>query len=271
VIVFGIVRAQRAFFGKRRDNNFVPFAGQEGLHHLRASKGPPVPAPWPAFRCPNQLINSQTVIGAKTMNTKLFCQLFLAGALVAGAVPASHATTLDFTVFSIGHQGTTVLHLPQATVTGLGDDLQIGTAYTGIDGLTHLVPNAVCSLNFDSYSFGTCDTDLKIAFVDDVSNLTFDVYGFNPTDFVRVTAYNSADVAIGAFDISDHDGSYGFGALSGIRWLYFDDSSDLRGGVAYANITFDVRTATVSEPAALGMMTLGLALLAILYRRRRLS
>lgn len=201
------------------------------------------------------------------MNTRLFGQLLLAGALVAGAASVSHATTLDFTVFPGGLRGATVLHLSQATVTSLGDDFYIGSAYMGSDGLAYPVPNAVCAVNFDSHSYGNCDTDFKITFIGDVSNLSFNTFGFVPGDFTRVTAYNSANIAIGTFDITD-DGTYGFDSLSGIRWVYFDDSSTQFGGF-YANIAFNEETGTVAEPATLGMMAAGLALLAAMCRRRR--
>lgn len=184
------------------------------------------------------------------MNKNMFGRLVLAGALVFGAVSASHATTLDFTAFPFGAQGTTVLNLPEATVTGFGDDLFVGDT----------VPNSICSLT----SGFTCEADLKIDFVSDVSNLVFDANGFDPGDFIAVTAYNSANVGIGSFNITAN-GSYGFGALAGISWVFFDDSST-GAGMSYANFTFDQGSVAVPEPNSLALLLLGIAGLGLALR-----
>ena len=176
------------------------------------------------------------------MNRNMLNRLVLAGTLLFGVVSASHATTLDFTAFPYGYQGTTVLNLPEAAVTGSGTDLFIG------DG----VPNSICSI-----SGGVCEADLKIDFVSDASNLAFDAGGYNQGDFVSVTAYNSANIGIGTFDITA-DGSYGFGALGGISWIYFDDSST-GAGFYFANFTFDQGSVAVPEPNSLTLLLLGIA------------
>lgn len=187
------------------------------------------------------------------MNKLTFSAPLVACLLAFGAMPAAHATMLDFTTFPFGNQGTTTLTLPEASVTGYSDDLYVGDT----------VSNSICSIAGTS-----CDADLEIDFVNDVSNLVFDANGFNTGDFVTVTAYDAGNVSIGTFNITA-DGSFGFGALAGISWVYFDDSST-GAGLSFANITFDESRGTaVPEPNALALALFGLVGIGLALTRRR--
>lgn len=180
-----------------------------------------------------------------------------AGALALGTASAANADTLDFLQFHAGGQGTTSLNLPgQATVTGFGSNLFVGAG---------AMPNSICSVAIVDFR-DTCQADLKIHFLNDISNLLFDANRFNPGDHVTVTAYNNANTSIGSFDITS-GGSWGFGALRGISWVMFDDMTvGDGGGLAFGNITYDL--VGVPEPGGLPLLLLGLGLVGVALVRR---
>lgn len=189
------------------------------------------------------------------MSKFTFYRLMVAGMLLFGMASATQATTLDFTTFPSGYQGTTSLTLPQATVTGFGTNLYVGANTT----------NSICSI-----SGATCEADFKIDFLNNISNLTFNSLGYDRGDSVLVTAYNSANVGIGSFTVAAN-GAFGFGALAGIRSLYFDDSST-GAGLAFADFTFDQGNVAVAEPNTLPLLLLGLMGIGFaVVRRRRMA
>jgi hypothetical protein len=167
------------------------------------------------------------------------------------ASPAAMADTLNFNTFSLGYQNTTTLTLPNATITSFGTNLYIGAA--GID-------HEICAINF-----GSCEADMKIAFNSSVSNLSFVTSGYNPGDFINVSAYNGMTL-LGSVGHSSN-GLVDLTAWSGITSIFIDDSST-GAGFAYDHFNFNT-TAPVPEPETYAMMLAGLGLLGLARRRKQ--
>lgn len=178
----------------------------------------------------------------------------LAAALALGVASAASAATLDFTAYPAGFQGTTVLNLPEATVTSLADDL-----YRGAGG----IPDSICSI-----SGGICTGDMRIEFTTDVSNLSFVAGGFAPGDFVAVSAFDGNNDLLGSIDIAA-EGAFGFGALGGIRALFFADSSSA-AGLTFGDFSFDQEDGGtgVPLPATLPLLFAGLVGRRLIARTR---
>lgn len=183
-------------------------------------------------------------------NVKVGVAVAAFACVVSAGAPAA---TLDFTAFGPGFQGTTVLNLPEATVTGFGTDLFIGGGG---------IVNSICSIDFP-----TCQADLEITFMSEVSNLSFDVGGFNAGDFVAVSAFDTTGNLLGTFNVNS-DGSVGFGGLGGIGRIFFDDSSMGGGGAAYGNFSFDQNGAVIPLPAAGWFLLSATGALLAMSRRR---
>ncbi|MEM9839522.1 MAG: MYXO-CTERM sorting domain-containing protein [Pseudomonadota bacterium] len=178
--------------------------------------------------------------------------LIAASAALFVSASAHAATTLDFTELSSGFQGSTSVSVTGATINGTGATTDL---FRGAGGIS----NSICFING-----GRCEGDGEIVFDSIVSNVSFDVGGFDPGDASVVSAVDSMSNVLASINIGN-DGSFGFGALSGIAKLVIDDSST-GAGFVYGNVTFDAATNPVPVPAAAPLMLAGLGLLA---RRRR--
>ena len=172
---------------------------------------------------------------------------------VAMAVPAT-AATIDFS----GVQGSNAspLVLPEATLTNLtGTTILVGAGSAGeADGFCFI-------------SSG-CEADGEIVFSTPIMNLSFDVDGWNPGDFVEISAFNGGSL-LGSLDATG-DGNLDFSGLGTITRLFFDDSSTA-AGVGYSTFLFDIADSEpvpTPAPAALGLLGLGLAGLGLARRRK---
>ena len=177
---------------------------------------------------------------------------------LANGLSAS-AATLDFTTLGSGYLDLTSASLPEASITTDFQNLEVGAG--GIE-------NSICAIYVIGIE-GRCDGDLKIDFVNDVKNLTFDVGGWDDGDSVILSVLDaSLNVLITLSIVAD--GAIDLSAFSGISQLFFEDHSfdedPHGGGLAYGNFEFDV----VPLPAALPLFGTGLAAMGfIAWRRKR--
>ncbi|MEX1147730.1 MAG: PEP-CTERM sorting domain-containing protein [Sphingomonadales bacterium] len=181
-----------------------------------------------------------------------FKALMVAGAISAAMVVPAAAATIDFS----GVQGsnTSPLVLPEATLTNLtGTTVLVGpSAANQTDGFCFI-------------SFG-CAADGEISFSTAVMNLSFDVDGWDSSDFVEISAFNGGSL-LGSLDATA-DGNLDFSAFGTITRLFFDDNST-GAGVGYSTFLFDLAdTQAIPAPGALGLLGLGLVGLGLARRRK---
>lgn len=170
-------------------------------------------------------------------------------ALTVGA-PAG-AATLDFSGLPAGQLGNPVLVLSNATLTSGGDDL------------FNIAGSGLCAFN----SAFNCEASLDVDFDAEVSNLSFEAFGFNDGDFVLAQAFSATDTLLDSIEI-ESNGLFGFGALAGISRLLLEDRST-GAGYAWNNFQFDESVAPVPLPAALPLMLGGMAVAGAFLRRRK--
>ena len=181
-------------------------------------------------------------------------KLFGAAALALATASASDAATITVSGFSSGYQSNTVAIAPEATITSFGTDLYFGGAYSD--------PGSFCAIS----GFG-CEADLEIAFNGVVSNLIFDVGGYDGGDYVDVNIFGVGNALLGSIAITSDVIGLDLSSFGSITRLFFDDSST-GAGVGYANFSFDQVAAPVPLPAA-GFLLIGaLGGLAALRRRK---
>ena len=142
--------------------------------------------------------------------------------------------------------------VPGATLNGTGGTSDL---FRGAGSIT----NSICFIDG-----GVCEGDGEIDFDDLVGSINFEVGGFNPGDFVVVSAVDGADNVLATLNVASN-GAYNFGGLSGISKLLFADTST-GAGFVFGNFNFDVTSAAVPVPAAAPLMLAGLGFLA---RKRR--
>lgn len=179
----------------------------------------------------------------------------LAGAALVASALSSNASTLDFSAVQ-GFQNSPLV-LSNATLTSLsGGRILVGPSAA-------LQEDGFC---FFSESNNTCESDGRIAFGGPVSNLLFDVDGWDPGDFIAISAYLGATflgtlnaVANATLDFS------GFGALDR---LDFDDSS-IGAGAGFSTFRFtEGGVGVIPLPPALPLLAAGLLVLGVIGRRR---
>ncbi|WP_424967613.1 hypothetical protein [Dinoroseobacter sp. S375] len=163
---------------------------------------------------------------------------------------AASAASLDFS----GVQGTNVgsFSVPGATVTQeSGGNLLVGTFCAGqVDGFCFVSP------------FGSAAAGGTMDFTSAVTNLTFDIDGWNPGDSVTITAFDDL-VALGSSTFTAN-GVVDFTGFASITSLLFVDNASAAAGVGYSTFEFDLAdTAPIPLPAG-GLLLLtalgGLAL-----------
>lgn len=176
------------------------------------------------------------------------------------------AATLDFTeVGSSGIVPTTSVVLSNATVTSFGDDMFIGSPFFfgESNGL-----GIICASPSGSSS---CEEDMQIDFVDDVTNLTFGSFAVSAGDSVLVTAF--LDGAEVGNEMVTTETIIDFSSFGAIDSLFFADSST-RAGIGWGDFDFQTGPvdppdpASVPLPATFPLLVLALAGLGFSKRRR---
>ena len=168
---------------------------------------------------------------------------------------ASEATaaTLSVNTLPNGFFGNTVAVVAEATITSFGTDLFFG----GASG----VPSSFCAIQA-----GTCQADLDISFTSVISNLFFDVSGFNVGDSVALGIFGLGNAFLGSVNLLSNISNLDLSGFGSITRLYFDDNST-GAGVAYSDFSFD-QVAAIPLPASLPLLIGGLGLLAVARRRK---
>ena len=181
-------------------------------------------------------------------------KFFGAAALALATASASDAATITVSGFSPGYQSNTVAIAPEATITSFGTDLYFGGAYSDV--------GSFCAINVS-----VCNADLEIAFNGVVSNLMFDVGGYQSGDYVDINIFGLGNVLLGSIAITSDVVGLDLSSFGSITRLFFDDNST-SAGVGYANFSFDQVAAPIPLPAA-GFLLIGaLGGLAALRRRK---
>lgn len=178
------------------------------------------------------------------MTQGVLCRAAAALAAVILAAGVSEAAILDFSSLPNGPQGTTVLVLPEATLTTPnGVNFFVGAAGVG---------DEICALSVN----GDCQADIDIAFTGLVSNLFFQTFGFNLGDQVLATVFDGFNNPLGSLLVTSNT-VVDMSAYVGVARLLLDDSST-GAGFAYDKFTFD-QGAPVPEPTTVALLGLGLA------------
>lgn len=177
--------------------------------------------------------------------------LALSTTLLAGAAHAATFTDLP----GSGYFGGTVFVGAEATITSFGTSLYFG----GADSR----PDSFCAISGSS-----CEADMEIAFNYAVDNLSFSTGGFNPGDFVAVSAFDAAEILLGTIDVFS-DTFVDFRAFGSISRLFFDDSST-GAGFGYAGFSFEPASVSAVPLPAGGLLILsGLGGLAVFGRKKK--
>ncbi len=182
----------------------------------------------------------------------------LAAGLLAVSMGAN-AATIDFS----GVQGsnTSPLVLPEATITSTVNILVGPGAASQADGFC--------------FQPGSCDGDGEILFSTVVSNLSFDIDGWDPGDFVEINAYNGPNL-VGTLNATAN-GNLDFSGFGAITRLVFNDSST-GAGVGYSTFLFDAgavppptpgSAAPIPTMSAYGLAVTMLGVLLVASRRLR--
>ncbi|MBP6725523.1 MAG: hypothetical protein KA137_11815 [Halioglobus sp.] len=182
----------------------------------------------------------------------------LAAGLLAVSIGAN-AATIDFS----GVQGSnpSPLVLPEATFT---------SAFPILVG-----PGAASQADGFCFQPGSCAGDGEILFSTVVSNLSFDVDGWQTGDFVEIRAYNGPNL-VGTLNATANS-NLDFSSFGAITRLVFDDSSTA-SGVGYSTFLFDAGAAPPPTPgsaapiptmSAYGLVVTMLGLLLVASRRLR--
>ena len=115
-----------------------------------------------------------------------------------------------------------------------------------------------------------CIDNLEIEFNNLVSDVQFNVLGWDSTDdIIKARIFDINNSLIDEIDISSN-GDYGFSSYDNIHVLAFDPQTS-RTGVAFQNIayTFAPESVSVSEPATLSLILLGLTGISLSRNRRK--
>jgi hypothetical protein len=177
--------------------------------------------------------------------------LVCAAVCVASAASVS-AATLDFNELGAGPQAGSTASITGADLTSGGDAFFVDANFS----------NSICALDSSVFS---CAYDLTIDFTDLVSDIMFDVGGFESGDAIEVLVYGLGSALLGSATITG-DGSYDLSAFADVDYLFFDDSSQ-SSGVDYGNVSYNVAS-SVPVPASLPLLIAGLGGLFALRRRR---
>ena len=176
----------------------------------------------------------------------------IAVALLALSTVAATAATLDFS----GVQGynASPLVLSNATLTNTtGTQIQAGPGCAfQADGFCFIAPSG------NAAASGTID------FSSTIKDLTFDADGWNPGDFVAISAYLGASL-LGTINVTAN-GLLDFSSFGLLNRLEFADSSQA-AGVGWSTFSF-TEVAAVPLPATLPLLALGLLGVGAVARRR---
>jgi hypothetical protein len=183
-------------------------------------------------------------------------------ALALLIAPAASANVIDFTAQSSGNNANPLV-LPGATFTTLGGFNYITNAFGS---------NGLCTSTSASNP-ADCSRDLEVLFDAPSSGISFTFAGNNDVtigDDIGDVQFFAGATLLGTANVIVTDGSSftsdlaAFAGFSGVTRLLIS-STDI-GGVVYDDFTFTQSSATVPEPASVGLV--GLALAAVAFRKR---
>lgn len=192
----------------------------------------------------------------------MLSRFIAAFAAFVALAPAGQADTIDFGEVGSGFQSATFLALSNVDIVTDADDLFVygpGAGEGGVNG-------GFCAI------IGTnCLGNAAIGFnAGTVSNLSFEVFGFDLDDGGAASIFDAADSLLGSVAITA-DGVVSFGAISGIASLVLINTSlEAGGGIAYRDFSFTEDTTSppaVPLPAALPFLLTALGTLALARRR----
>ncbi len=142
-----------------------------------------------------------------------------------------------------------VVDVPEAVLTSSADFF--------FDGAS-AAPGSFCALSAFS-----CAADLDIAFKSTVTDLMFQVSGFDPGDFVALGIFDAVDNLLATVNLTSNIVNLDLSSYGEISRLFFDDRSS-GAGFAYSDFSFN----QIPLPASLPLLAGGIALLAAARRRK---
>ncbi len=168
---------------------------------------------------------------------------------------SAHAALLDFSTVQ-GSQGSPLVVPGGAT---LSHESSVGVIRVGIGSAGQA----------DGFCFlmsGSCEAGGSMVFSQSITNLTFDIDGWNPGDSVDITAFLGVNLLSTVTFNTSNQVVNDFSALTIDRLVFVDNSTG--AGVGYSTFAFDPGTPAIPLPASAFLLLGGVGALAAFGRRR---